>query len=171
MEENIKENPTILEPPTNIIVWDRVHRLSKILYSVAITSSILIFVCFLSSIITPLLYATAILVLFTALIMMVVFTLGLAFLLPGRPVARVLDIIQSLIGGGDLVAFITQACFNSTKWLALVGIIASIVSIVLISIGKQRHKGAKIVLLSILILICGVVFAFQIITGGMTWQG
>ena len=148
-------------PPKNILKQSRYFRTSNIFFNLSVTSIILVFVALLSTVLTPLLYFFAVVALFLAIIMLVIFTLGIVFAVPGGLVQKMWSLLTSMVSNSDTIMNITKFCFNSTKWLSIVGVVASVLSIVFIALSKVKNKVWKIILLGILIVIFCVVFVFQ----------
>ena len=163
------ESKEIISPmaPAHILRQAHVDRFTNIFSNMAVTMSCLILVALLSSILGPVLYLFAVVVLFLVMGCMVVFTMGTVFVIPGNPIAKVWGVLQKVIKGGDSITNIAQICLNATKWLALAAIIASVIGIAILTLSKKPSKVGRIVLLSILIVLNAAVFAFQIVTGGM----
>ncbi len=145
----------------------RIDRLMNIFFRMAITMFCLIWAALFSSLLGPVLYFTIIVILLLVMGCMLVFTLGTIFAMPGNPLGKVWGFFQKLTNGSDSVLGLTQICFNATKWLALAGIILSVLTIVMLAMNRHPSKVGKIVWLSIFIVVSAIVFAFQIITGGM----
>jgi len=154
--------------PNNMLKQLRLQRFSKIFFNMAIATSILVFIALLSSLITPLLYFFALVVLIIVVMGLIIFTAGAAFFMPGNPVGIVWGLLSGLVSSGESMSEFVKFCFNITKWISIVGIVLSVIAIVFLSITKSKQKFVvKIIVLSILILVLGVVFAFQMLTGGM----
>jgi len=163
------ESKEIILPiaPAHILRQAHVDRFTNIFFNMAVTMSCLILVALLSRVFGQILYFFVLASLFVAIICMIIFTLGIAFAIPGNPVAKLWGFLQKMLSANDSILHVTQVCFNATKWLALAAIITSVVGIAILTLSKKPSKVGRIVLLSILIVLNVAVFAFQIVTGGM----
>lgn len=109
----------------------------------------------------------AIVLTFIVIICLSVFTIGLIYFADNNPIPKLFEFIQTIGDSSEKFLNFTKICFNMTKWIALAGIIFSIASIVFTVLTKRSSKVPKIVLFSLLIVIFVVIFAFQLITGGL----
>ena len=157
-------------PPPLLCAEARMERLNRIFLHISVASLVLTFLAFLSTILAPVLFFTALCVLFVAILVMVLFTLGLILFIPDNPVVFLWGVLGDFIASGDSAMYITAFCFNSTTWLSALGAITALLSIGLTAAGHRPGKIPKIVLLSLAILIFGFIFAFQTVTGGLQWQ-
>lgn len=172
-KETVVENKEVIEPldnapPTGMLTQSRLQRFGKIFFNMSIAACVLIAIALLSTVATQLLFIGGLLVLGTALIGIVIFTAGAAFFMPGNPVGFIWGLLAALVNSSDSMGEFVKFCFNITKWISLVGIVLAAIAITFISINKSKQNFAtKIVVLSIFIIAFAVVFAFQMITGGM----
>jgi len=148
----------------------RFNRFSNIIYRWAVALFIAIGVMLLSSILGPLLYICVIILLFLMICAMLVFTLGTVVVMPWNPLSKLWSLLTTLTNSSDTIMGLTAHLFNATKWVSLVDIVVSVLSIILICVGKKQPKVGKIILLSIFIVLMFVVFGFQVLTGGVQWQ-
>ena len=155
-------------PPKGMLNQLRLQRFSKIFFNMAIATSVLVFIALLSSVVTPLLYICALVVLIIVGVGLILFTAGGAFFIPGNPVGIIFGLLSGLASNSDLMGEFVKFSFNITKWISVVGVVLSVIAIVFLSINKSKQKFVtKIVALSILILVLIAIFAFQMLTGGM----
>lgn len=156
--------------PAKMLADARFNRFSNIIYRWAVTLFIAIGVMLLSSMLGPLLYICAIVLLFLMMGAMLVFTLGTVVVMPWNPLAKLWNLLTTLTNSSDTIMGLTAHLFNATKWVSLVGIVVSVLSIILICVGKKQPKIGKIILLSIFIVLMVIVSGFQVVTGGVQWQ-
>ena len=155
--------------PVAMLAQARLNRISRICFNLAIALFIAIFAMLLSSILGPILYICVVVLLLLVMGCMLVFTVGAVVVIPGNPLGKVWALFQTITGANDSIMWLTAQMFNATKWVALVGVAVSLLSITLISVSKKQPKVGKIILLSLAILVMLIVFAFQVLTGGVQW--
>lgn len=170
MEEKEVQFVTNTAPSAKILTKAKYHRFGNIFYNMSIACLSLILVALLSTLVMPLLWMFAFLVLFLAAIAIVVFTLGLVLTNPNNPATKIFELIGSLSEASGNMESILEFCLSMTKWFSIVGIIASIVSIVFISLKKGKSWVGKIIFLAIIIAILAIVIILHLITGGQLWQ-
>lgn len=163
-------------PPSKVQNEARFYRFGRIFFNMAITCLILGALASLSVFISPLLYMCALLVLVLVIILVAIVcaicTFGLVFLTPDNPVAYLAEFTGNFATkGGDSIYSVVTFCINAANCLSVIGMLASALAIVFIALGKGRGKVGKIVFLSVTIAVLGGILAFQLITGGVQWQG
>lgn len=166
MIEEESLNSSGLNPPEEIVIQDRFYRLSKILFSLTIFLGGLLFVSLLANILGPILYVFTVVILIIFIVLMVVFTLGTVFVMPNSPMPKVLEIFKNVVNANNSVTKITQFCYSTTKWIALLSIASAILTIILLLKTKRKGWLKKVVLLSLLIVVFSVIFIIQLV-GGM----
>ena len=92
---------------------------------------------------------------------------GIAFAIPGNPVAKLWGFLQKMLSANDSILHVTQVCFNATKWISLVALVLSLIALILVIVGKKQPKVGKSILLSVFMIVSIVVFVFQLTTGGI----
>ena len=152
--------------PANVLLESRKARLANIFFNISVASLILVALCLLSSIITPLLFVFTILVLLTVEIVMILCTLGAVFVMKSKPASKVWQLLVGVINSSESLMNITAFCFNITKWIALVGVITSVISLIAFALNKRDKSIGKITGLIFFIILLGVVFAIHVLTGG-----
>ena len=151
---------------SKIMANQRLLRFSDIFYRLSITSLILILLCISSTIITPVIWLTAVAALLIVIFFLVVFTFGLIFTMPNNPVPYLWDLLGKIFGIGENMNILLEFCFKAIDWIVYFGIGFSFVAIIFNSIAKRNGKVGRIVGLSIFALIFVAILAFNLITGG-----
>ena len=126
----------------------------------------LLFVSLLANILGPILYVFAVLILILFIILMVVFTLGTVFVIPNSPMPKILEIFKNVVNANNSVTKITQFCYSTTKWIALLSVASAISAIVFLLKTKRKGWLKKVASLSLLIVIFSIIFIIQLV-GGM----
>lgn len=163
VEKDLEKN---IIQPDKMFREAQIFRFSKIFYNMSITCFILMLSSFLSTILAPVLFLFALLLLFFTALAIIVFSLGTVFAMPNNPAEYVWNLLGALLESGNKMQIIISFCFSLIKWLAIVGLILSIISIVFTALSKKNGKVTKIILLSIMIIISIVVLALHLISGG-----
>lgn len=153
--------------PTKIINQERKNRFAKIFFNMSITCAILILCALLSLIIAPVFYMFAIVLLFGAIVVIVVFSIGTVFVVGENIVTKLWEILTLIINSGDKMGIIASYSFIISKWLSVAGIVISAIGIVFWAINKKDGRVAKIITLSIMLAIFIVVLIFNLVTGGV----
>ncbi len=155
-------------PPAGMLNQLRLQRFAKIFFNLAIAVSVLIAIALLSTVVTPLLFIFALIILIIAVIGLILFTAGAAFFMPGNPVGLLWGLLSGLVGSSDSMGEFVKFCFNITKWISVVGVVLSAIAILFLSVSKSKQNFVvKIVVLSILIVVMIAIFVFHMLTGGM----
>lgn len=150
-----------------ILAQARLNRFTTIFFNFAVTMFCIVWVALLSSLLGQILYFFVLASLFVAIICMIIFTLGIAFAIPGNPVAKLWGFLQKMLSANDSILHVTQVCFNATKWISLVALVLSLIALILVIVGKKQPKVGKSILLSVFMIVSIVVFVFQLTTGGI----
>ena len=155
-----------MTPPARFVAQSRLGRIAQTYLTISITAIVLIVLALLSSILGPIAYIFFIAILLIIMGAIVLFTVGTVLLVPNNLVSKMWAFFKSVTGASDSMMKVVNFCFNSIRWIALVGMIASTIAIVFTSIHKGEFKALKIVILSILLVLFIVAFVFFVITGG-----
>lgn len=170
MEEENIQVVTNSAPPAILAKQAKYNRFGRIFYNLALTSLTLDLIALLSMVLGPIMLLFAIVVLFLAVAAMVVFTFGTVLLNPGNPASRLWSLLGSIMDSADGINTFVGFCVEMTKWISILGLVASICSIVFISLNNSKGKTGKLVFLIINIVVLAIVLILHLASGGQLWQ-
>ena len=164
--DNINDKQTINLPSS---VYAHTLRLGKIFFRISLTCFILLFVCSLGCILTPLAQILFIVCLLLVMLLMIIFTFGMVFAAESKPMVRMWDFFISVTQSTFSVS-IANFCFSLLPYLSIVGISSAILSIVLLACTRTQKSVGRIVALSIFIPLMIIPIVFYYVMGGVLWQ-
>ena len=109
----------------------------------AIPLFIISLLCVLATIIVPILYTLLIILDLLAILLLILFTLGLIFLAENNPVIPMWEFINS--SNTESVMGFATICFDIAPYIAGAGVLASLLSTILLFASKQKCTGKKVV--------------------------
>ena len=159
MEKEIKNQvPQTITPPASVVFNMYLCRTGKILSNLAMVASILVGFSFF----TPLLNLGFYFVMLMLMLVVVLFTLGSIFITAPEAMSKMWDIF---VNGGEFLKSITNFVFDSIPYVLIGVTVASVISIILLSVNKHEKTTWRIAVSSILAVISTIV-VILIITGG-----
>lgn len=167
----VDENPVVDEQTINLpsSVYAHTFRLGKIFFRISLTCFILLFVCSLGCVLTPLAQAMFMICLLCVMLLMIIFTLGMVFAIESKPMARMWEFFEN-VSQSTFSISIANFLFSLLPYLSIVGISSAILSIVLLACTRTKKSVGKIVALSIFIPLMIIPLLFYYLMGGVLWQ-
>ena len=144
-------------------------RLGKIFSRFAFACTILLALASLSIILLPLAQVFLIVAILLALFLMIIFTFGLVFALPSKPIDKVWDFFLQAVQfklSGEIASF----CFSLLPYLSYIGISCSILSILTLAFAKSERRLGRIIAVCIVMLLMIIPSVVYNSMGGVLWQ-
>lgn len=149
----------------------KIIRISNIFLTMTIACIVLGFITSIIGLagpfITGLLYVVVLIFDLIAMFLIVVCSLGTVFLDEKSPLPKMWDFVAN---GGDIMENTTKIAnisLSISKWVAIVGIVLTVISIILTACCRRNSKVVKLILLPLVIAIFVLMI---IICGGIVWE-
>lgn len=159
-----------LKPQFRVISQMRILRFGRIFSNISIACTILAVIAVMSSIIIPLFQGLIVIVTFFILILLVVFTLGLIFLIPNNPMSGIWGFLTGVVNSTDEIGRFSNFCISIIPHLSITGFALAIISISFLILSKKRFIFPRVLLMFCMCLILLILVIFYFITGGKLWQ-
>ena len=91
----------------------RVHRFGSIFFNIAVACLVLVGIAILATIITPVLYVGLLFAVFAVWLIMVVFTIGLVYVIPNNPATKIWSFLGELVKFNQGEKFFNFICVIS----------------------------------------------------------
>ena len=169
MEKETVQQQVPMEIPSRFLAKTRLDRLGRIFFNLGITCGSFIFVALLSSVLLPLLQIFLITVTFIVMAAMVVFSMGTVLFISDSPIYKVWEFfVQTTQSKFSLET--VEKLFQAVPYVCMVGLAISALSIVFLSISRQKGWVGKVVAISIFIAVMVFTLIFSFVQGGSLWQ-
>ena len=169
MEKEIVQEQPQLNLPSRLMSNMRLDRVGRICFNMGVACGVLILVALLATIVMPLLQMLLIVGTFTVVVAMVIFTLGMVFVMPNSPIGKVWDFLGNLTNSSFAMDAV-GVMITAIPYICFAGIISSIFSIIMLSISKQKGWVGKLVTICIFAVIMLVIIILHFVSGGALWQ-
>ena len=110
---------------------------------VAIPLFIISLFCILATILIPILHGLLIILDLIAILLLILFTLGLIFMAENNPVIPMWEFINS--SNTESIMGFATTCFNIAPYVAGAGVLVSLFSTIMLFSSKQKCTGKKVV--------------------------
>lgn len=173
MEENIVSNIEEHSPPKGYLKQMLIDRIAISLSNMGFISIPLIITAIIIAIFLPaiqgMIFVLIFLLALIAILFLIICTIGVLLFVPDGPIQQIWEFINKLGKVSDTTVQISNLVFNSIQYLCIVGLSASILSLIPLFLSKQKSI-VRIIFTFIAAAVLTTILILYYTMGGVLWQ-